>query len=251
MYEIDTSLPASPMVYNVGRGGKAIEWIVVHYTAHLANARNFAMASHTPTVTSGSWHWCIDDTSIYQSVHPANTAWQAGNSDFNQRSLGIEVVSDGEDFSQGEVERLAWLVQKLMHDHAIDAAHVIRHYDVIDHVRTGSTVNPHKCCPAPYAPNGYDPCGTKWAELHAIITGKRIREDTPMEFMGRATVKEPMYHFVGFEYRVVPDPDASEAIQRLYMLSTGKQMQLIQSPYVTTYREYLDGKEKVKQETKR
>ena len=251
MYTIDTSFPASPMVYNVGRGGKPIEWIVVHYTAHLAPARNFAMASHTPTVTSGSWHWCIDDDSIYQSVHPANTAWHAGNSDFNQRSLGIEVVSDGEDFSQGEVERLAWLVQKLMFEHGIDANHVIRHYDVIDHVTTGSTVNPHKCCPAPYAPNGYDPCGTKWKELHAIITGRRLRRDTPMEFMGRSNKREPMQHFCGQSYRIVETPDQSEAIQKLYMLSEGKAMALIESPYVATYRDYLDGKDNIKEDKKK
>jgi hypothetical protein len=240
MYTIDTSLPASPMVYNVGRGGRSVEWIVVHYTAHVAPARNFAQASHTPTYTAGSWHWCIDSESIYQSVHPANTAWHAGNSDFNRRSLGIEVVSDGEDFSQGEVDRLAWLVQKLMADYDVPASRVIRHYDVIDHVTTGSTVNPHKCCPAPYAPNGYDPCGTKWRELHDIITGKRRLEVFPMEFMGRATVKEPMYHFVGLSYKVVDDPDESEAIQKLYMLAEGKSMPLIQSQLVATYRDYLD-----------
>ena len=240
-YEIDDSVPASPQVYNPGRGGKQAEWIVVHYTAHIAPARNFAQASHTPTVTSGSWHWCIDDTSIFQSVHPANTAWHAGNSDFNQRSLGIEVVSDGDDFTPGEIERLAWLVKKLMVDYNVDPSHVIRHYDVIDHVRTGSTVNPHKCCPAPYAPNGYDPCETKWKQLHAIITGGGEEEDMDMTFIGRSNTKEPLKFFCGIDYMPIRTQAQSDAIQQLYKKIHGRDIPMIESPYVSAYTAVLDG----------
>lgn len=72
----------------------------------------------------------------------------------NCRAIGIEVVSAGEDFSATEVEKLGWLVRKLMAKYGIGASGVIRHYDV-----TG------KLCPAPYV------AASKWAALKAAITG--------------------------------------------------------------------------------
>lgn len=72
----------------------------------------------------------------------------------NCRAIGIEVVSAGEDFSATEVEKLGWLVRKLMAKYGIGASGVIRHYDV-----TG------KPCPAPYV------AASKWAALKAAITG--------------------------------------------------------------------------------
>ena len=72
----------------------------------------------------------------------------------NCRAIGIEVVSAGEDFSATEVEKLGWLVRKLMAKYGIGASGVIRHYDV-----TG------KLCPAPYV------SASKWAALKAAITG--------------------------------------------------------------------------------
>ena len=72
----------------------------------------------------------------------------------NCRAVGIEVVSAGDDFSATEVEKLGWLVRKLMAKYGIGASGVIRHYDV-----TG------KLCPAPYG------AASKWAALKAAITG--------------------------------------------------------------------------------
>ena len=72
----------------------------------------------------------------------------------NCRAIGIEVVSAGENFSATEVEKLGWLVRKLMAKYGIGASGVIRHYDV-----TG------KLCPAPYV------AAYKWAALKAAITG--------------------------------------------------------------------------------
>ena len=43
-----------------------------------------------------------------------DTAWHAGNWAMNCRAIGIEVVSAGEDFSATEVEKLGWLVKRLM-----------------------------------------------------------------------------------------------------------------------------------------
>lgn len=72
----------------------------------------------------------------------------------NCRSIGIEVVGAGEDYSEVEVGKLAWLVGELMRGYGIPASGVIRHYDV-----TG------KICPAPYIEAG------RWAALKARICG--------------------------------------------------------------------------------
>lgn len=135
---------------------RAIDRIVVHYTGTTASARNNATYFSRNENQGASAHYFLDDISpeIYQSVAEGDTAWHAGNWDMNCRAIGIEVVSGGEDYSGTEIEKLAWLVQRLMAKYGIGASGVIRHYDV-----TG------KRCPAPYVDAG------KWAALLARITG--------------------------------------------------------------------------------
>ena len=106
----------------------AIDRLVIHYTATLASARN--------------------NDEIYQSVAEGDTAWHAGNWLMNCRNIGIEVVSAGEDYSEVEVGKLAWLVQTLMKRYSISEGGVIRHYDVAG-----------KVCPAPHIAAG---CWVFW-----------------------------------------------------------------------------------------
>ena len=135
---------------------RAIDRIVVHFTATLASARNNATYFARNEGQGASAHYFVDDITpeIYQSVAEGDTAGLAGNWQMNCRAIGIEVVSAGEDFSATEVEKLGWLVRRLMAKYGIDASGVIRHYDV-----TG------KLCPAPYV------TASKWAALKAAITG--------------------------------------------------------------------------------
>lgn len=135
---------------------RAIDRIVVHFTATLASARNNATYFARNEGQGASAHYFVDDITpeIYQSVAEGDTAWHAGDWQMNCRAIGIEVVSAGEDFSTAEVEKLGWLVRKLMAKYGIGASGVIRHYDV-----TG------KLCPAPYV------AASKWAALKAAITG--------------------------------------------------------------------------------
>ena len=135
---------------------RAIDRIVVHFTATLASARNNATYFARNEGQGASAHYFVDDITpeIYQSVAEGDTAWHAGNWVMNCRAIGIEVVSAGEDFSATEIQKLTWLVKKLMAKYGIGASGVIRHYDV-----TG------KLCPAPYV------AASKWAALKAVITG--------------------------------------------------------------------------------
>ena len=138
---------------------RAIDRIVVHFTATLASARNNATYFSRNEGQGASAHYFVDDITpeIYQSVAEGDTAWHAGDWQMNCRAIGIEVVSAGEDFSATEVEKLGWLVRKLMAKYGIGASGVIRHYDV-----TG------KLCPAPYV------AASKWAALRAAITGGAV-----------------------------------------------------------------------------
>ena len=140
------------------------ELIVVHYTATDASAYNNALYLSRGGSGNSSAHYFVDGGgTIYQSVPDNRGAWHSGNYECNTRSIGIETVSAGEDFSEAEIAELAWLVQTLMASYGIPAERVIRHYDVADYF-DGYTIDPHKNCPAPYVDAG------KWAELHARIT---------------------------------------------------------------------------------
>ncbi|ERL15963.1 MAG: peptidoglycan recognition family protein [Atopobium minutum] len=155
---------ASPKTYSNGRGGKKPEYIVVHYTASQASARNNCIYFSGGN-RNASAHFFLDGSgTIYQSVAEGDTAWAVGNFDFNQRSISIETVSDGRDFTSAEIAELSYLVQHLMNKYGIPASHVIRHYDVAGLVRTGKTVSPWKYCPAPYINN------SKWNALWKQIT---------------------------------------------------------------------------------
>lgn len=72
----------------------------------------------------------------------------------NLMSVGIEVMSAGEDFTEAQITALAALVGELMARYRLSASDVIRHYDVT-----------RKHCPALYVDTG------KWAALHRRITG--------------------------------------------------------------------------------
>ena len=148
--------------YTSGRRGTAIDYIVVHYTGTSASAHNnLSYFSHSSAGASA--HYFIDrDGTICQSVAEGDIAWHAGNWKMNCRSIGIENVSAGEDFTDAQIDALASLVQSLMAKYGISADHVIRHYDV-----TG------KLCPAPYVDS------SKWDALHARITGGTASNPEP------------------------------------------------------------------------
>jgi len=154
---------------------RAIDRIVVHFTATLASARNNATYFARNEGQGASAHYFVDDVTpeIYQSVAEGDTAWHAGDWQMNCRAIGIEVVSAGEDFSATEVEKLGWLVRKLMAKYGIGASGVIRHYDV-----TG------KLCPAPYV------AASKWAALKAAITGGVVSGGTVVELARRVIAGE-------------------------------------------------------------
>ena len=140
--------------YTPGRQGCAVSWMVVHYTATDASAHN-NLLYFSRSSAGASAHYFIDkDGSRRQSVLERDTAWHASNWAMNLRSIGVEVVSAGEDFTEAQIRALSELYAELKARYGIAEDHVIRHYDVNG-----------KLCPAPYVDAG------KWAELRSRIVG--------------------------------------------------------------------------------
>lgn len=168
----------------------AVDHLLIHYSATKASAKNNAIYFSRNEGQGASAHLFVDDISeeIYQSVRFEDTAWHAGNWAMNCRSIGIEVVSAGEDFSKVEQEKLRWLVSTLMERYGIPASNVIRHYDV-----TG------KICPAPYIE------ASKWAALKSYITGAAASAPSAKPSAPSGDVTEVALRVIALEYGNYPE----------------------------------------------
>lgn len=148
--------------YTPGRRGNDVQRVVVHYTGTGASAHN-NLLYFSRSAAGASAHYFIGKAGdLRQSVLERDTAWHAGNWGMNLMSVGIEVVSAGEDFTEAQVATLSSIVGELMARYRLSPRDVIRHYDV-----TG------KRCPAPYV------SASKWKALHARITGGAAQAASP------------------------------------------------------------------------
>ncbi len=91
--------PAGSQNYSVGRAGEVIDYVQVHYTASLATALENCRHFHNNNAGASAHYFVDRDGSIIQSVLEKDTAWAAGNLDVNHRTIHIEFVSDGRDFT--------------------------------------------------------------------------------------------------------------------------------------------------------
>ena len=167
--------------YNIVARKDAVKFIVVHYvgagTSALGNAKNNCIYFSGGN-RNASAHYFIDDGSIYEYADPKKYyTWHVGDGGgkykvdgiaiTNSNSIGIEVCINGDKpFTAPEIERLTWLVQKLMADFNVPASRVVRHYD-------GS----RKICPRYYATRH-----AEWDKLHAKITGLEVKEEDSVNY---------------------------------------------------------------------
>ncbi|EOS50974.1 peptidoglycan recognition protein family protein [Adlercreutzia caecimuris] len=144
-------------------GLKSIVNFVEHYTGGKGSAKNnciyFAAADRR-----ASADFFIDkngDIWEYNNVLDGYCTWHCGDGGgkygiTNTNSVGIEVVSDGEDFTEAQIESLAALYTHLCSVLG-RKLNVVRHYDAS-----------RKQCPAPYVDS------TKWAGLKARTMGGKV-----------------------------------------------------------------------------
>lgn len=142
-------------------------YIVVHNTGSSASAKNNCIYfAREGRKTQASADYFIDkDGSVYQyNAWQYAYSWHCGDGHgaygiTNANSIGIEVVSADDKFTDAEIAALRKLVKKLMQKCGIPASHVVRHYDAS-----------RKSCPGYYAGGSGTTKGKRWAALKKLIT---------------------------------------------------------------------------------
>lgn len=135
-----------------------IRYIVIHYVGALGGAKENCKYYAGKYIGASTHYFVGFDGEIWQSVEDGDVAWHCGAKNYkhgdcrNSNSIGIEMcvrnkgsqMADSQDwyFEEATVRAAVELTRHLMKTYGVDAAHVIRHYDV-----TG------KLCPNPYVYN--------------------------------------------------------------------------------------------------
>ena len=123
----------TPYNHDVGRVDGEVDYIVIHYTAISYNRTIKAFNLPGSQVSA---HYVIrQDGHIAQLVGEADTAWHAGNSWFNDHSIGIEIEKSDEsnpDFTPEEYYAAAALACAIAarHNIPLDRDHVIGHNEI-------------------------------------------------------------------------------------------------------------------------
>jgi N-acetylmuramoyl-L-alanine amidase len=155
-------------------------FITVHSTQSYppnANAKTHANALKNGYLTATnnligylSWHYTVDQSSIYQSL-PDNERGEHADYEGtgNKSSIGIEMCENKGNSREATTERTAKLVAALMKEHNIPISHVVPHYhwERIQ-PKTGKNIG-HKECPHFLMDNGRP--GPKWRAFQEKIMG--------------------------------------------------------------------------------
>ena len=179
-------------VHTTAKAARAIEYIVIHYTAGVTSKAGSAVNTadfFRTTSTQVSADFTVDDTAVVQYNPDIRNryTWHCGGNKYNTKggslygicknsnSIGIEIccenstgkMQDANDksysFSDAAVANAEWLVKKLMAEYGIPAERVIRHYDV-----TG------KPCPGIIGWNLDSGSEAKWQAFKQAISGTAV-----------------------------------------------------------------------------
>ncbi len=145
----------------------APDYIVIHNTGSNASAKNNCIYfNREGAETNASADYFVDkDGKVYQyNKWQYAYSWHCGDGHgeygiTNSNSIGIEVVSADDEFTDKQVAALRKLVKKLMKKCSIDAKHVVRHYNAS-----------RKSCPGYYAGAAGTAKGKRWAALRKKVT---------------------------------------------------------------------------------
>jgi N-acetylmuramoyl-L-alanine amidase CwlA len=107
-------------------------YITIHNTgntAKSAGAKNHAnyLKGDAAAAAPVSWHYTVDDVSIYRHLPDNETAFHAGNTVGNTQSIGIEIcMNDGADLRKA-TDNAVWLTAELCKKHGIPLDRVVQH----------------------------------------------------------------------------------------------------------------------------
>lgn len=124
------------------REGHAIDMLVLHYTGmkNVDDARDKLCNANNERKVSA--HYLVDeDGAVYRLVPEGKRAWHAGVSywrgqtNINQRSIGIEIVNPGHEFGyrpfpKAQMVAVAELCKEIIARHNIPARNVVGHSDI-------------------------------------------------------------------------------------------------------------------------
>jgi hypothetical protein len=118
-----------------------ILWIVIHetdnwgLTADAASHHNYikGLSNNPFNTTYVSWHYTVDDHSIYQHIPDWETAFHAGDGSRigggNKNGIGIEMAVNGAGNFELTIRNSAKLIASLLHKHNLTIANVKQHFD--------------------------------------------------------------------------------------------------------------------------
>ena len=162
--------------YQEGRSG-TIKYIVLHYTANDGDTAKGNCNYFQGKNRGASAHYFVDETSVWQSVRDADTAWSVGGglqssgghafykNCTNSNSISIEMCSkivNGAYTIPGKtVDNAVGLTKQLMGTYNIPIGRIIRHYDVNG-----------KICPRPWVEDE-----NQWAQFKNRLEGEEAMTD--------------------------------------------------------------------------
>ena len=158
------------------RGGTSgIKYFVVHYTGGTGSAKNNCIYFSNGNRNASADMFVDKDGAIweYNDVASGMYTWHCGDGGgkygiTNANSVGVEVVSNGEAFTDAQIASLAYLY-KYYCDKLGRKLEIVRHYDAS-----------RKQCPAPYID------ANKWATLKSKIAagGTTVTTNKPKQVPG-------------------------------------------------------------------
>lgn len=134
------NIVSSPSPNYDSRDGQAVDMLVLHYTGMKSAAE--ALARLRDPAAKVSAHYMVEENGTVHALVPEDMrAWHAGvsywwgNTNINQRSIGIEIVNPGHEFGyrafpSAQMEAVAVLCREILARHAIPPRNVVAHSDV-------------------------------------------------------------------------------------------------------------------------
>lgn len=212
-------------VHTTSRAARAIEYIVIHYTAGTSSKAGSALslaAYFAARPDDVSADFTVDDAAVvqYNGDIKNRYTWHCGGNKYatkggslygickNSNSIGIEICCNNStgkmqaandksySFSDAAVANALWLVKKLMAEYNIPAERVVRHYDV-----TG------KPCPGIIGWNADSGSEAKWTAFKQAISGAAVSASAPKYYVqvGAFSSRKNAENYLAEVKKIYPD----------------------------------------------
>ena len=110
----------------------AIEYITIHNTGNYNTGANAeAHANYLYSGSAGataSWHYSVDKDCVWQSFTDTQSCWHTGNTQGNDRSVGIEICVNDKAGFRAACGIAAELTADLLRKHGLPLNRIVQHY---------------------------------------------------------------------------------------------------------------------------